>query len=521
MIGTSTSAFIFIRACILFLNSITPISFVYCFLVYPLHLWNLRLPWWIELYLASEVAFYALVYLPLTRYYQRPAKHPAKPTLEARRELFHRCHNTLKDPETYLRKWFKNAAPSEIRRENVKEFLAWAFFNADHTSAMSWDSNEDAELEGYVDAFESLLGRRIPPGRGTATSLRLTFDKHHPLHRSLLWYACVGFVDLLAFAHMRYHGFHFHRSPGRFAQLWRLFPFRPVTLLARGVSPSHSLTYWHRAHTSKTNLPILFIHGIGIGLYPYVRFLGELNTATAHLDANVGIIALEIHSISFRITPAPLTPAQLCTEVLRILAHHGWPRVVLVSHSYGSVLSTHMLHHPALGPRIGPVLLVDPVCFLLHLPDVAYNFTVRAPREANEWQLWYFASKDLGVSWTLARHFFWADNILWREDLVGGGGRAVTVSLGGRDLIVDTQAIGEYLVGGGGGDEVGKSGKKRDDDANNNNTPSSSWKTAPWTARTTSPEVVWWPELDHAQVFDKKRTRAKLIGVLKVYCAMK
>lgn len=42
--------------------------------------------------------------------------------------------------------------------------------------------------------------------------------------------------------------------------------------------------------------------------------------------------------------------------------------------SYGSVIATHLLRAPRIAQKIGPVLFIDPVCFLLHLPDVAYNF---------------------------------------------------------------------------------------------------------------------------------------------------
>jgi hypothetical protein len=46
--------------------------------------------------------------------------------------------------------------------------------------------------------------------------------------------------------------------------------------------------------------------------------------------------------------------------------------------SYGSVIATHLLHTPYIAQKLGPILFVDPVSFLLHLPDVAYNF-VRPP----------------------------------------------------------------------------------------------------------------------------------------------
>jgi hypothetical protein len=47
---------------------------------------------------------------------------------------------------------------------------------------------------------------------------------------------------------------------------------------------------------------------------------------------------------------------------------------------YGSVVSTHLLHTPHIAAKIGPIILIDPVTFLLHLPDVAFNFvSLHAP----------------------------------------------------------------------------------------------------------------------------------------------
>lgn len=222
---------------------------------------------------------------------------------------------------------------------------------------------------------------------------------------------------------------------------------RPVALLSRCHSPAQHLTYWHRAHTSKTRLPVIFIHGIGIGLYPYVNFLAELNSAGGveggGLDDQVGIIAIEIMPVSFRLTQPALEKDAMCAEIQAIINHHGFDKYVLVSHSYGTAVATQMLKSPLMASQIGPVVLIDPITVLLHLPDVAYNFTRRQPLNANEHQLWYFASMDMGVSHTLARGFFWSDVILWKKDI---GDRQVTVSLAERDLIVNTEAVGQYLA---------------------------------------------------------------------------
>ncbi|PVH71198.1 hypothetical protein DL98DRAFT_553763 [Cadophora sp. DSE1049] len=169
------------------------------------------------------------------------------------------------------------------------------------------DPLDNKELEDYMGEMEKLLRRRLKARRGSAKYLRLTLDKVDTYHRSLTWYL-------------------------------------------------------HRPHTSKTKLPILFIHSIGIRLYPYVNFLAELNVGneTDKLDGQLGIIAVKIMPISFRITE----------------------KFVLVSYSYRSVISAHLLHTLQIAQNVRPILFIDPV--------------YRKLNRANEHQLHYFASKDIG-----------------------------------------------------------------------------------------------------------------------------
>ena len=207
-----------------------------------------------------------------------------------------------------------------------------------------------------------------------------------------------------------------------------------------------------------------------IGLYPYVPFLREL----AARDPDVGIIAIENLSISMRISPPPLSRPALLNAILSLLDAHSFPRVVVAGHSYGTVVAAHMLRSPALRARISAWLLVDPIPFLLHRPAVAYNFVYRPPRAANEWQLWYFASRDPDIARALARHFFWSENILWKEDL---DGLRVAVVLSERDQIVDVKEVREYLTSEESGEERFR------------------WKEGDL-------EVLYYRNLDHAQVFD-------------------
>ena len=258
----------------------------------------------------------------------------------------------------------------------------------------------------------------------------------------------------------------------------------------------------------------------------------------------MGVIAVEIMPISSRITHPMPGKQEMCADIHAILKYHGWDKFVLVSHSYGTAISTHLLKSSLLSSQIESVVLIDPITFLLHLPDVAYNFTRRQPKKANELQLHYFGSMDMGVSHALARCFFWSENVLWKEEL---GDRNVTVSLAGRDLIVNTEAAGTYLATKESkpsralfannelADQFSRetlnehdasdqdpctngmvTGRKHDQHGEDSgNDGSKNWKQRPWVG--SGLDILWFPTLDHAQVFDKAKTRSNLIHAIKSY----
>ncbi|KAF5230525.1 hypothetical protein FANTH_13797 [Fusarium anthophilum] len=488
MAGTSLWDYIFMRTSIFVLHLIAPLSIVVS-LVLSLVTLPFQIPSLLKAWFILEALFYIFIYLPLNSHLQKPANHPTAPCRADRQRLFQQCHDNIPDAGQYLRRWFRDAPEHEIKRENVKDFFRWGFLNME-----GCDSTYDDELEEYVEELEDLLGRKLEPGRGDAKCLRMTLDKVEMLHRSLTWYLCIFVVDTIASAYLLYHSFGFHRTS--ISQFLSTFPLRPLSLVTPYKSPAKGLTYWHHPHTSRTKLPILFIHGIGVGLYPYINFLAEINTADS-ADGDVGIIAVEILSVSSRITGSALLKEEMCEEIHRILSSHGWEKCVLVSHSYGSVIAAQLLRDPKTSTSIGPVVFIDPVSFLLHLPDVAYNFICRLPSETKEYLLSYFGSKDIGIAHTLFRRFFWADNLLWKEDLQN---HPAVVALASKDSIIDTKSIRAYLVG------------------------SKDWTRSPPTEDTGETasdgnlDVIWFEDLDHGQAFDHKTTRLPLVEVVRAFC---
>jgi hypothetical protein len=186
MIGTSTFDLVLIRCSIFSLRYVGPLGFLFCTANVALYGFKAALspiPLVIGSIAIAETLFYPLVYLPYRAYLQRDAVHPPTLSKPERKELFARCNSNIPDPEAYLNKWFLGAPKEQIKRENLKDFFLWAFFNRGGPPG-----EDDEELEEYITLTEELLGREIEPGRGGAECLRLTLDRVDMRHRTLLWY---------------------------------------------------------------------------------------------------------------------------------------------------------------------------------------------------------------------------------------------------------------------------------------------------------------------------------------------
>ena len=314
-------------------------------------------------------------------------------------------------------------------------------------------------------------------------------------------------MDALTYIRLRFQGFQHFRLP--LSRFLTVFPFRLISLASFKTTPSPTISYWYKPHTSTTRKPILFVHGIGIGLWPYLNFLTEINGSQRDSgDGDIGVIAIELMPISSRITGEIPSQKTLCEEIMQIVDRHGWGNFELVSNSYGTVVTTNILKLRNIKSRINSIVLIDPVTILLHLPDVAYNFTRRPPRKANEHQLYYFASTDVCVANSLGRHFFWVENILWKEAIRD---YKVTVVLSGRDLITNTQAVGKYLAE----DEPGYERFLTEDESGSSEIDI--WKNRAWKGE--GLDIVWFETLDHAQVFEKTKDYRRLVDIVRSYSA--
>ncbi|KAG7444645.1 uncharacterized protein BT62DRAFT_951638 [Guyanagaster necrorhizus] len=482
MIGKTLPEYIFIRAAITALRLVAPVSILY--LVVSAYRHSFLISPWISFFTIPEALFHLFVFLPRRKTLAKPATYaPQLLTKEERKALFTRCFRTVFD----ISQWFLCSDILSIKRENVIDWLLWGFFSHDGKNADEMEQWR-SEIDDFISALEvkALAGANFEEGRNKSINcMRLTFDPVVVLHRPLIWYTIVCFVDMYTAGHLASLGFR-HYAPKKWFQA---FPPRPFSIFSRASTGLH-VPYWYRPHRSTIKNPVIFIHGIGIGLYPYISFLRGLVAS----DPDVGILLIEILPISMRMTSMPVLPRPaMLDEFYAITSSLNITRAVLASHSYGTVVAGHIMRSqqategPPPPTKITAYCFIDPIPFLLHLPDITYNFLYRTPKDANEWLLWYFASRDADVGRTLARHFFWAENVMWKEDLEGENAAVV---LSGEDQIVPTRKVWEYLT-----DQP--HGRER------------------WVKEDGKLEVLYFDGADHATVFAKRTSRTGMTEVLQ------
>ncbi|KAF8163801.1 hypothetical protein B0H34DRAFT_697014 [Crassisporium funariophilum] len=425
MIGNSLLDYVNIRIGIGALRLVAPASIAYL-VICGIAPQSLKIPW--AIFAAAEASFYLLAFLPRKRCLQAPPAHPP-PSLsrDERHHIFIKCvaagktHPSSEAP--YPTGWFL-PQDSTPKREDAVDWLLWALFSTTRDEAPM--EEYQAEIDGYIEEIEKLLGKSLEHGHSKdegVRSMRITLDPVVMLHRPLVWYCIVALVDSYTSVALALLGFK-HYSPLE-SQWSQSFPPRPILWLLSRRAPEGVVTpYWCRPHKSPTKLPLVFLHGIGIGLYPYIPFFRSIISGD---DANVGILLPELLPISMHMTRNAVPPRSRMLASLNIILESlrieeektrqfhpehddaecqpllsgngskttGWNSVVFSAHSYGTFVAGWIVrdcveeelishsdiphHSTTLASKIAHLVLVDPIPILLSNPAVAHNFLYRDP----------------------------------------------------------------------------------------------------------------------------------------------
>lgn len=351
----------------------------------------------------------------------RLAQEPVPPPVIAMAERDRILAKILRHAQEYgvwrqLQGWFLNESrtachgPHEIGRSNLMDLMAWAFF---FKHIQELQPEEVVWIEGTVRRVEEEFNLTIAEGCTGVKCVKHTLDPVVAYHRPLMFYFFVFFVKRCHGSFLRFRG------------------FRRLTMRTASGAVVH---YWHRrapeselGEFERAEEPLVFFHGVGMGLVMYITLLFRLQASEQFL-----FLMPWVSMNPF----ADIPTVEAYTEaVVAALEKHGRRRVQMVGHSFGSLpVAWIVRRYPEMVSRC---VLLDPVCILLNLPDVCVNFLYKRPRSWIGRIVRYFGSRELGIAKCLHRRLFWNESVLFPEQLPEGS----TIVLGERDHVLPARDI--------------------------------------------------------------------------------
>lgn len=313
--------------------------------------------------------------------------------------------------EDFLAGWFLGAPLEDVKRGNAAEFLAWAMYNVE---VASLSTPQRAAVERMLGELKRRFGATFVPGYNPDVRCsRFTLMPASPslLHRPLAFYVGITVCKVIFHTLLFQAGF---------------IPYR-----------CGAISYWFRPSARPRGalepLPLVFFHGISPGLFAYAPMLRNLCCGRAAL-------LVEMPHVGMGLSLLPPSREATINGVRRALKRHGVEKACIVGHSYGTFPAAWMVHE---APEVvGQLVLLDPMCLLLALPDITYNFLYRKPTTFSEKMTQVTAASEMGINNTLRRHFWWFNSVLFAKELKN---IPTVVHLAGEDSIAPSKFVRQYL----------------------------------------------------------------------------
>jgi hypothetical protein len=348
--------------------------------------------------------------------------------------FFQRMSHDIEDIHNVLSGWFYNVPTNKLSRHDLRNNYAWAFFGADYKEVQ-----DNPEIVNEIETLINLCVLSAKQKQGDSLMLledseanlnptiRLNLDPFHSTARPFSYYLAIMSLDSIVGMTLKSMGFSWVSS----------------------VNQNTSNSYYYRDAVDAKNDEsdaVVFVHGIGIGLAPYLASLMYLVRKNPNRK---WIILEQRHVASLLHSKIPTRKETLTTideifqkRLARKPAH--W-----IGHSLGSVVVSWVIKYRH--DYVSKVSLLDPVVFQMWRSDLAYNFLYRTPKRGKDLVLWFAAGAEINISHTLRRHFIWHENVLFPEQLPRNKSDnrvAAHIFLSERDSIVNAVEMQKYLEKG-------------------------------------------------------------------------
>lgn len=412
---------------------VTPVMFLSCPLLLHFDSWALLAPSfadsWVHYLLLSYSLSDILFYIWFRRTL-RKAQEPNSPPLvrlDEHQRVWKVIANSAlegEEPFDFLSTWFPIPLPL-VGRNDMKNCLAVAFFGVP-LERLAAGCEEVAEVERMFDNVEKTA--RICFPKESPVDMppvhMLPVDPVPSLHRPLFVYLSTSLLDV-----------------GSDFAIWAC-GFKRHCI--------GQMSFWHRKGKRKPpkgpwdtpveEAPVVFVHGVGLGLVTYLPFLVQL----FNISKFRSVLLIELPHVSMKLNLDKTPTIQQIADSTEYAMHQlDVPPAMWVCHSLGTFVFAGVNR---LKPHlVDSCVLIDPVCFRLWEATTMHNFCYCDPKTPMQIVQQYHVCKELLISWYFHRHFFFTDAVLLREDVP----RRALMIISESDNIYDVPRVVRYLSDAG------------------------------------------------------------------------
>ena len=321
-----------------------------------------------------------------------------------RRVFVQRCLDSVRHAGDFIVPWFSRADGGavrlgEIRRGNLEQLFAWAFFDKQPAAL---DAEERGEVGEYLGELARSRGVELLEGHnGALRCKRFTHEPVESSNRPLAYYLVTHLLvqRVVAPLSMRALGFGAMRTAPRCFNYY-------VRHAPRGTGDEQQ-----QSRQQKT--PIVFFHGIGLGPQLYVKNLRALVQAAGGAR---DMLVVEMPAIAQQLFPKPLLPDSFVEDLRDVLREEGFPaKNCYAGHSYGTfVMAWVVKRAPEL---VHSLAFLDPGPFMLHNSVTLQAIVYATPKSRPAEMFAYYMREELFFNNHLRRDFHWRDNSLFFEQI--------------------------------------------------------------------------------------------------------
>ncbi|KAJ3208359.1 hypothetical protein HK099_008736 [Clydaea vesicula] len=290
-----------------------------------------------------------------------------------------------------------------LKRENIKEWLAWAFFTE---TLESLCEKNILLIEEIIKKIELDKAIKIEEGYNNSVhSNHLNFSPVEAWNKPFIVYFALNCCEIGGYV---------------------IYYFLGFKKCSKKLNNNTKFSYFYR--------PVHF-PGIGVGVFVYCSFFRNI----IRKDDDRPIFIVELPHVSHQLVSAAEIPniEETVKLVELMLKANNYHDAIFIGHSLGSVYSSWMNKYSSLRCTL---ILIDPVCFQLYSPDLIFNFLHRPFSNAPQFLLRWI-SRELYISHFINRHFAWHLNVMFPENLPTGS--RVYISL--KDSLINAPKVWEYL----------------------------------------------------------------------------